>query len=169
MRASHGLITNKIRYGLNLVCHETGQHRRSLVGTAAHLEQTSQAVQAGRGDTDSEPFAAVWGLGLLPNLKTRDGNSTAYLTGLLGEWNRLTHVRNASNGAWKRVRAQRVPTIITGVKTHLGRLQKSFNNFLNVYYVPGSLWIKWGYRSVLSAHWPDSLMRKAEGNQIITK
>lgn len=44
MQAFHYLIIN-IQYELNLVCHETSQHCFSSVGTAAYLEQTSQACR----------------------------------------------------------------------------------------------------------------------------
>lgn len=87
---------------------------------------------------------------LFPSLKASDDNSTAYLTGLLGELHELIHVTNASNGAWRTVSTQRVTTTVIVVKTHL-RLLKSFNTFLNVYYVPGPLWISWSLVIELTA------------------
>lgn len=167
MQAFHYLIIN-IQYELNPVCHETSQHCFSSVGAAAYLEQTSQACRLAV-DTDSEHFDSVWDLCLFSNLQTRDDNSTAYLTGLLGELNRLTHVRNASNSAWHRVRAQRVPTIIIGGKTHLRRLLKSLNNVLD-----GSLYarvtvdkMKVQICSHCSLTWEPN--GKGRGNKIIAK
>lgn len=140
MQAFHYLIIN-IQYELNLVCHGTSQHCFSSSGAAAYLEQTSQAcrlavnTQALRILTLCETYACF-------NLKTRDGNSTAYLTGLLGELNEVTHVRNASNSIQHELRAQRVPIIITGGKTHLRRLLRPLIMYWMAHYVPESLWIK---------------------------